>query len=240
MASEFQRLQGAPGAVTLEGLHALKHAIRFGAEVRRAVTPDKDAILRLAADLAPDLVPRLQDLLVTVPAEEFRRLSSRPPASPVLAVADRRDSSPGDALLAGHAPVVLLDQPRHAGNVGAVIRVAAAGGAGAVLVTGALDPWSTPVLRTATGLHYAVEVSNALLPLDTTRPVLALDPDGDELVAGSLPADAVLAFGSERHGLTPELLARADRVLALPMREHVSSLNLATSVAAVLYAWRLR
>ncbi len=49
----------------------------------------------------------------------------------------------------------------------------------------------------------------------------------------------MLAFGTERQGLSPELLARADALLSIPMRPGVSSLNLATSVAAVLFAWRL-
>jgi len=50
----------------------------------------------------------------------------------------------------------------------------------------------------------------------------------------------VLAFGTERHGLSRELLESADARISIPMRAGVSSLNLATSVAAVLFAWRLR
>jgi tRNA(Leu) C34 or U34 (ribose-2'-O)-methylase TrmL len=49
----------------------------------------------------------------------------------------------------------------------------------------------------------------------------------------------VLAFGTERAGLSAQLLARADARIGIPMRAGVSSLNLATSVAAVLFAWRL-
>ena len=48
--------------------------------------------------------------------------------------------------------------------------------------------------------------------------------------------DAVLAFGSERHGLGAGLLGRADVRVGIPMRPGVSSLNLATAVAVVLYA----
>ncbi len=49
----------------------------------------------------------------------------------------------------------------------------------------------------------------------------------------------MLAFGTERYGLSEELRARADASVSIPMRPGVSSLNLATSVAAVLFAWRL-
>ena len=50
---------------------------------------------------------------------------------------------------------------------------------------------------------------------------------------------ARLAFGLERRGLSSTVLAAADRQIALPMRPGVSSLNLASAVAVVLYAWRL-
>ena len=46
----------------------------------------------------------------------------------------------------------------------------------------------------------------------------------------------MLAFGTERHGLSDELLERADARIAIPMRAGVSSLNLATSVAVALFA----
>ena len=71
-----------------------------------------------------------------------------------------------------------------------------------------------------------------------TRPLLALDPDGEPLDARALPPGALLAFGTERYGVSDELLARADARVRIPMRAGVSSLNLATSVAAVLFAWR--
>jgi TrmH family RNA methyltransferase len=57
--------------------------------------------------------------------------------------------------------------------------------------------------------------------------------------ADALDPRAVLAFGTERDGLSDELLQRADARIRIPMREGVSSLNLATSVAAVLFSRRL-
>ena len=71
------------------------------------------------------------------------------------------------------------------------------------------------------------------------RPLLAIDPDGEAIEPSALPSRALLAFGTERHGLSRELLDRADARIGIPMRPGVSSLNLATSVAAVLFAWRL-
>ncbi len=135
------------------------------------------------------------------------------------------------------APVVLLENPSHLGNLGAVVRTAAAADAGGVLVTGC-DPWHPAALRGSAGLHFALPVARLDALPDIPRPLLAIDPDGEPL-APELLAGAVLAFGSERRGLSEAMLARADRRIAIPMRAGVSSLNLAAAVAVVLYAWRL-
>ncbi|HWT93945.1 MAG TPA: TrmH family RNA methyltransferase, partial [Solirubrobacteraceae bacterium] len=60
----------------------------------------------------------------------------------------------------------------------------------------------------------------------------------DLLVPGAVPPGALLAFGTERHGLSDALLAQADARVRIPMRAGVSSLNLATAVAAALYGAR--
>lgn len=240
LAARLRAVRGDERLAVLEGLHPLKHALRFGGEIELALTPDKAAVSGLAARLAPDLVARLEELLIELPPALFRDLAPRPLPSPVLAVA-RRPAADAASLLAarGEAPVILLEEPAHLGNLGAVIRAAAGAGAAAVLTTGPQDPWHPAALRGAAGLHWAVPVARLETLPATPRPLLALHPDGEELRAGGIPEGAILAFGSERRGLSPGLLARADARLAIPMRPGVSSLNLATAVAVTLYAWRL-
>ena len=217
-----------PGLVLLEGFHALKHALRFGAEVLAAMTADPDGFAALAAQLAPDV-----DFGAVEPVPEAL-LGPRPHHTKVLAVA-RRPAF--DAAAIGPGRVVLLEDPRRPGNVGAVVRVAAAAGAAAVLTTGDRDPWEPEALRGSAGLHFALPVGRGGAGDVGGRPLVALDAGGEPL--GALPPDAALAFGTERHGLSEALLARADARVAIPMRPGVSSLNLATSVSAVLFAWRL-
>ncbi len=111
-----------------------------------------------------------------------------------------------------------------------------------VLSTGSHDPWHPDALRGAAGLHFALPVGrlDSLAALDgLDRRLLALDPAGRPLDPRALDPGAILAFGTERHGLSDELLERAEERISIPMRRGVSSLNLATSVAAVLFAWRL-
>lgn len=223
-----------PALVRLEGVHALKHALRFGARPRVVASPDPAALLRLLAALAPDLEPPAAVLAVD-PGRWAALTSGRGLPSPSLAVADRPAVTVDDVMTAP-GRVVVLDRPRHLGNLGAVVRVAAAAGAGGVLVVGDADPWHPTAVRAAAGLQLAVPVARAdALPDVGARPVVALDPGGDPLDRAPLPADAVLLLGTERGGLDPALAARAGRRVALPMRAGVSSLNLATAVAAVLY-----
>lgn len=226
-----------PDRVVLEGFHALKHALRFGARVELAVCDSRERVLALARDLAPDVLAWPEAHLLEVGPEVFRSLWPHPPETGVLAIARR--PHPGLADLAGAAPVVLLERPAHPGNVGAVVRVAAAAGAAGVITLGPHDPWQPTALRTSAGLHFALPVLRCAELPALGRPLLVLDPTAPVIDPARVPANAVLAFGSERRGLSAELRQRADLALSLPMRPGVSSLNLATAVAAVLYVLRV-
>ncbi|WP_405584283.1 TrmH family RNA methyltransferase [Streptomyces sp. NBC_01190] len=232
--------EAAPGSVLLDGFHALKHALRFGAAVRVAVTTDKAATLRLAGELAPDLVGDLTGILVELPGPGLRDLVPRVHPTGVAALAARRDRATNLADLTRRprrSPVVVLDQPRNLGNVGAVVRLAAGFGITGVVTTGDLDPWHPNVVRSGAGLHYATAVERRDVGELPPGPLWVLDPEGRDIRAAELPDDALIVFGSERHGVGDELRSRADALVALPMRAHVSSYNLATSVGMTLYHW---
>jgi RNA methyltransferase, TrmH family len=236
---EFQRLTASEGRVRLDGLHALKHALRFGASGVHAMTGDRRAALALAHDLAPDTVTWLEGHLVEVPAADMATLTLRPVPTGVVSVALRPGVVSLEALDRDGGPIVALENPRHLGNIGAVIRVAAAAGALAVVTTGTADPWHPQCLSGSAGLHFALTVQRiaSLTELVATgRPIVALDPDGEELQAQNIARSSVFLFGTERGGLTADALSTAHSVVSLPMRPGVSSLNLATSVAATLYS----
>ncbi len=248
-ADEFRAARRDPALALLEGFHAFKHALRFGAELQRLVAVDDADLDSLAGRLAPDAAATLT-AAERLPPAEFAQLVPRPPRTGVLALAARPSLDVAAVLASCTAPIVLLEAPRTMGNLGACIRVAAAAGAGAVLTTGTHDPWHPDALRGAAGLHFALPVLHlagpagapanvAALASAAGLPMLAIDPEGQPLRPRALPARCILAFGTERDGLTPELLTVADARIGLPMRPGVSSLNLATSVSATLYAWRL-
>lgn len=228
------------GLAVLEGFHALKHALRFGADVLEAAAAEPSELERLAAELAPDVAGALLAQAAPVSREVLAELVPQAPRTGVVAIARRPPLDLASVLAEPRpAPLVLLEDPRTMGNMGACVRVAAAADAAGVLTTGDNDPWHPDALRGAAGLHFALPVAAVEELPASDRPLVAIDPGGDGLRPRELPPRAILAFGTERHGLSDGLLARADACLGIPMRAGVSSLNLATAVAAVLFSQRL-
>ncbi len=230
--ADVARARRDPGLVVLEGFHAVKHAVRFGGELLGVWTADADELAELSARLAPDIA-------LSPDRRRARRARRGRPAGPGRGGRPAPACSPtptGSSPCEGPAPVILLEEPRHLGNLGACVRVAAAAGAAGVITTGVQDPWHPDALRGSAGLHFALPVARSRVIRTGDRPLIALDPEGEMLRRGTVPDRAVLAFGTERDGLSDDLLARADMRLALPMSPGVSSLNLATAVSGVLFA----
>lgn len=239
-AVRFRTARRDPELTVVEGFHALKHALRFGAELVEAVAVEPRALEEMAGDLAPDLAGQLADRVEAVDKATLADLVPLVPHTGVAAIARRPRVDLAAALAdSAPAPAVLLEQPRNMGNIGACIRVAAAAGAAALVTTGENDPWHPDAVRGAAGLQFALPVASAKALPRSDRPLLAIDPEGEELAPAELPPRAILAFGTERHGLSGEVFERAEGRISIPMREGVSSLNLATSVAIVLFAMKL-
>ncbi|WP_256576355.1 TrmH family RNA methyltransferase, partial [Pseudomonas sp. SID14000] len=121
------------------------------------------AVRALARELAPDVGA---DVARLVRRAELKGLLARVHPTGVAALAVRPDREAGRAApgrLPRPAPVVVLDNPRNLGNVGAVVRLAAGFGATGVVTRGDLDPWHPNVVRAGAGLHYATTVDRVEL-----------------------------------------------------------------------------
>ncbi len=227
------------GIVRLDGFHALKHAVRFGAVIISAHTERFEQTIALATEFAPELVPWLRKHLQEVNAGTIATMSNEVHPTRVVAFAKRSDCTLADvARLMTRSPAVLLEDPRHLGNVGASIRVAAALGASALVTTGTVDPWRSDAIRGSAGLHYALPIIGPVTIEELgelSNPLVALDPYGDDITKVDISPNSVLCFGTERDGISDQLLERCTSKVRLPMRRDVSSMNLATSVSATLF-----
>ena len=145
---------------------------------------------------------------------------------------------------AGH--LVVLDGVSDPGNVGTLIRSAAAFGA-AVLSVGGADPFGPKAVRASAGTCYRTVIHRveraedlgALLHGDG-RMVLGLAADGgstlEEVAADQSPSGVALVVGSEPHGLGEAVRAAIDVLVRIPMAGGIESLNVAAAGAIAMHA----
>jgi RNA methyltransferase, TrmH family len=142
--------------------------------------------------------------------------------------------------------LVLVDGVQDPGNLGSVLRSAAAAGAGAAWISeGSADAWSPKCLRGGMGAQFRLPVRTRIdLPAatrDIRRKVIAMDSaGGDSVYEADLSGSVAIAIGAEGRGISAGVLARADARVRIPMEPGMESLNAAAAAAVVFFEWRRR
>ncbi|HEY0555108.1 MAG TPA: 23S rRNA (guanosine(2251)-2'-O)-methyltransferase RlmB [Thermoanaerobaculia bacterium] len=139
--------------------------------------------------------------------------------------------------------VVLLEDVQDPRNLGALLRVCEGAGAGRVLIRDrGSAPVSPTVAKTSAGATEWLEIeriTNTANEIERLKEagfwVYGTDPEGDPPWEVDLSGKVALCFGGEEKGLRARTRQLCDRMIGLPMRGQVGSLNIATSAAAVLY-----
>jgi TrmH family RNA methyltransferase len=137
--------------------------------------------------------------------------------------------------------VVMLDGIQDPGNVGTIIRSAAAAGADTVLLSPqCADPWSPRSLRAAMGAHFALGIGTRSDLVQAARAfpgrlVAAAGAGGAAPHAVDLSGRIALAFGAEGTGLSPALAQAADAIVSIPLAGGIESLNVGAAAAVILF-----
>lgn len=139
------------------------------------------------------------------------------------------------------APSVVLDRLQDPGNVGSILRSAAAMGFRQVLaLKGTAALWSPKVLRAGMGAHFALHLCEGLTESELQAlqvPLLATSPHrGEWLHRAALPWPCAWLLGHEGQGVGEALLARADMTLRIVQPGGEESLNAAAAAAICLHA----
>ena len=148
---------------------------------------------------------------------------------------------PTDQALLPDAPSVLLDRLQDPGNVGSILRSAAAMGFRQVVaLKGTAALWSPKVLRAGMGAHFTLRLCEGLSESDLAAlrvPLLATCPhQGEWLHKAALPWPCAWLLGHEGQGVSDALLARADMTLRIVQPGGEESLNAAAAAAICLHA----
>jgi RNA methyltransferase, TrmH family len=255
---DIRRLRRSKGDLALlEGPHLVGEALAAGIELETVLaTPE---ILKSPAGAA--LARRLPVAPLAVAPELLAELADADSPRGLLAVARLpRPGMEGLPVRPG-AAYLYLDGLQDPGNLGALARVAeAAGAAGLALAPGTVHPNHPRALRGSAGsllrLPVAVGVSvadldrhlapaaprwAALVPRGGIDLYDSREPHGPGHLEGApLAGTLLLALGAEGPGLSPEVLARADLRLTIPVAPPVESLNAVVAAALVLFEVRRR
>jgi TrmH family RNA methyltransferase len=163
----------------------------------------------------------------------------------VLAIGEIPDARLAALALPERARLIVLDAVQDPGNVGTILRTAAALNASAVVaMPGTVDLWNAKVVRSAMGaLFHRPALISTWAELDTFREAngLALwgaDAAGTPLDTMTPPARLGILVGNEGAGLSSEALARVGHRVSLPISSTVESLNVAVATGILLYQLR--
>jgi RNA methyltransferase, TrmH family len=232
---------GSDGVMLLDGVHLVADALAAGVTIREAAVA-----IDTVGDSAPHaLARRLEQRgidTVEVTAPVLAALSPVRSSSPIVALADRPSHSRA-ALAAAPTLVIVAVDVQDPGNVGAIVRVAEAGGAAGVIVAGiSADPFGWKALRGAMGsafrLPVVVDDSGDLIASlrSARRRIIATAPrDGRSMFDVDLTGPAIVLIGGEGAGLPAPILAAADERITITMEAPVESLNTAVTAAVVIY-----
>jgi TrmH family RNA methyltransferase len=219
----FKRIREAirdhAGELVLEGPKQIRDALAAGWTPIATIT-------RGASSDFPDAI--------SFEAKAFDALADTRTSQGVLALFARPQFDARALFARRDSIIVALDAVQDPGNVGTIVRLAAAfDAAGVALLPGSADPFGPKALRASAGaaLNVAFANVNARELLDSALPIFAADGRGTAIEP---PASAaILIFGNEGNGVSDELRERAT-LIAVATSGRVESLNVAASAAILL------
>ena len=219
------------GAVWLEGDHLIRAAQGRGWRIA-------DALVPAACEGDPALQPMLRDAqrVRVVDDRLWSGLGSLSSKAPIAGLA----AWPGPGTIDAQVSTVVLDRVQDAGNLGSILRSAAAFGTTQVIaLKGCAAMWSPKVLRAGMGAHFALNLvegveGNALAALRV--PLVATSSHAaHSIVSAALPSPCAWVFGHEGQGVSPTLIERCVLQVTIPQPGGEESLNVAAAAAVCLY-----
>ena len=221
-----------------------KYRTLDGVFVTEGVKPVNEAILNgedvtLIAVTNANL-PKLADSsaqVITVTDEVFKYLSDETTPQGALAVIKRKNA----AVQKPAGSALILDGIKDPGNMGTIIRTAAALNYKDLYLINCVDPYSPKCVRASmSGVYfvniYETDIASALSAVKSARlSVLALDMRGKDLKSYNAKGNVAIIVGGEANGLTEEAKASADEIISIKMEAQSESLNAAVALSIAMY-----
>lgn len=233
-----KRMRYRERAILVEGVRAILAALDLGVRCR-AILIDASRVAGIDGTLLSRLRESAIRLLVVDPTL-FNQVTDTEHPQPLVAICEM----PGSTLPSDSTFVVALAGVRDPGNLGTLVRSAAAAGVdGVALLPGCVDPFNPKVVRASAGALFTLPVrffsnlDEAVEACFVRRPtVVVADASGDrdyDRVDWTAPAAVVI--GGEASGVDEALRTYADLVVRIPMAPGIESLNAAVAGSIIAF-----
>lgn len=221
--------------------------VRVVGELIHSATPLRGILLaKSAADraaaLADAAASRGADVDI-VPDAGFASVASTETPQGVLAIAEIPERALATLAPDALTRTLVLDAVQDPGNVGTLIRTAAAFGVRTVVsLPGTAEAWNAKVVRSAAGGHFHLHVTRALIPelvevlAAAGVPLWGADASGRVIGSVARPLALALALGNEGAGLSDAVRAAATQLVSLPMAAGIESLNVSVAGGILMHA----
>ncbi len=227
-----------------EGIRAVEELLASPLHIVGALTSnDRSANPRLAE--VRDAIAARGVELAEVSERDFSSASDTDTPQGILVIGKIPERALANTKLTDRARVLVLDAIQDPGNVGTILRTAAAFDVAATVATaGTVDLWNAKVVRGAMGAlfrHHALHASWSELDTflrDNDVALWGADAAGSPLGDRDAPAKLAIAVGNEGSGLTGDARSRVVHTVSIPTSATVESLNVAVAAGILLYHYR--
>lgn len=230
------RERRSEGLTLLDGVHLIEDYMAAFGEPTTVIIPEGQSSVE-----ATGLIQSLEHVdTIMLPTLMFAELSPVVSATGILALV----SIPNVALPVQPNFALMLEDIQDPGNLGSMLRTAAAAGVDAVyLSSSCTDPWSPKALRGGQGAQFVLAIqTRADLVAELERfagDSYATVMEGESLYSQDLRAACAFVFGNEGAGLRKQTMAAASKCITIPMAQgplgRVESLNAAAAAAVCLF-----
>lgn len=232
----------AADQLLVDGFHLVSEASAANIQILHAIVA-QEAFARVEVRRLVECLTQHGTDVAFASASVMDAVSPVRSASDIVAIA-ARPSADTAAVYAGVPLVLVAAHVQDPGNLGAMVRVAEAGGATGVIAAGrGANPWSWKALRGSMGSAFRVPIATHDEPAQAVadarqhgcRIVATVPRSGRSHFEADLGGSVAIVIGGEGAGLPPELVETADLQVTIPMKPPVESLNAAVAAALLIY-----
>lgn len=217
----------ASGLTLAEGWRVLNQLLNNDVEIEEILINDTENI---------DVAGLKAKNIYSLTAAQMGRIATVKEPQSVCCILKTRNITLGEPDF-----ILYLDRIKDPGNLGTIIRTAAAAGVGGIVCSpDCCELFNPKVIRASLGTVFSIPFAEKTYEWLTSSEYIIMitrAQTGENILQGSFPEKRIaLVLGSEAFGISAEIQAHATRFLSIPMQKNIESLNVSAAAAVCIYS----